>query len=41
MMFLLIGKNRGTYGVEAICAMLLIGSTYYELKALQADPSGR
>ena len=35
-----VDEHRGDYGVESICSVLPIGpSTYYELKARQADPS--
>jgi putative transposase len=35
-----IDEHRAEYGVEPICNLLPIApSTYYELKARQADPS--
>jgi putative transposase len=37
-----IDDNRGEFGVEPICEVLLIGpSTYYAHKAGQADPDRR
>ena len=37
-----IDRYRGEYGVEPICAVIPIApSTYYQIKACQADPGRR